>query len=130
MFDGQLEILGVPCNQFNGQEPGWTSQETLNAIKYVRPGGGFEPNFPLFEKAEVNGENKHPLYAWVEAACPPANPDFNDPGRLFYTPLSGHDIRWNWEKVLIDKSGQPYRRYLSSVTPMEIADDIEMMLNS
>jgi hypothetical protein len=46
------------------QEPG-TPEEIMNALKFVRPGGGFAPNFPLFAKSDINGENRLPLYAWA-----------------------------------------------------------------
>jgi len=130
MFDGQLEIVGVPCTQFLNQEPAWSGEELLNGIKYARPGGGFVPNFPMFAKTEVNGANKHPLFGWFASRCPPANHDFMSPtGYLLYEPKSAHDVRWNWEKFLIDKTGQVYRRYGSPVSPLDIAEDIETMLN-
>ena len=47
------------------QEPG-TEEEILNGVKNVRPGGGFVPNFQLFAKIEVNGENEHPLYTYLK----------------------------------------------------------------
>ena len=49
-----LTVLGFPCNQFGHQE-NCNNKEILNCLKYVRPGDGFEPNFDLSEKLEVNG---------------------------------------------------------------------------
>jgi hypothetical protein len=46
------------------QEPG-TPAEIMNALQYVRPGGGFIPDFPLFAKSDINGANRLPLYAWA-----------------------------------------------------------------
>ena len=46
------------------QEPG-TPEEIMNALQFVRPGGGFVPNFPLFAKSDINGANRLPLYAWA-----------------------------------------------------------------
>lgn len=51
---------------FLQQEPAGNSQELFNGIKYVRPGNGFEPNFTMFKKIEVNGENEHPLYTYLK----------------------------------------------------------------
>ncbi|GBM87423.1 hypothetical protein AVEN_222792-1, partial [Araneus ventricosus] len=48
------------------QEPGGNAQEILNGIRFVRPGDGFIPNFPLFKKIEVNGETEHPLYTFIK----------------------------------------------------------------
>ena len=47
------------------QEPG-NGVEIFNAIKYVRPGGGFEANFPIMKKIDVNGVNEHPLYTYMK----------------------------------------------------------------
>ena len=48
------------------QEPGDNGTEILNSLKYVRPGNGFEPNFELTEKIDVNGPNEHPLYTYLK----------------------------------------------------------------
>lgn len=70
--DGGCEfaILGFPCNQFNFHEPGWTPQEIMNGIKYVRPGNGFEPAFRLFEKQNVNGAKENPIYTHLKVNSP------------------------------------------------------------
>lgn len=54
--------MGFPCNQFGLQEPAENKYELLNGLKYVRPGYGFEPKFPLFEKRDVNGKNESKIY--------------------------------------------------------------------
>ena len=59
-------ILAFPCNQFHYQEPGANAREIMNGLKYVRPGGGFEPNFPLFQKIQVNGAQEDPIYTFVK----------------------------------------------------------------
>lgn len=48
------------------QEPGSNYSEILNGIKYVRPGGGFVPNFQMFKKIDVNGKDEHPLYTYLK----------------------------------------------------------------
>lgn len=50
------------------QEPGDTATEILNTIKYVRPGNGYVPKFPMFAKMEVNGKDEHPLYTYLKAS--------------------------------------------------------------
>eukprot|EP00091_Calanus_sinicus_P001190 TRINITY_DN11156_c0_g1_i1.p1 TRINITY_DN11156_c0_g1~~TRINITY_DN11156_c0_g1_i1.p1 ORF type:complete len:103 (-),score=22.25 TRINITY_DN11156_c0_g1_i1:191-499(-) len=101
----------------------------MNAMRYVRPGNGFEASFPQFSRCDVNGENRIPLYSWALSRCEAAVPFFQDPKMLYYTPISREDIRWNFEKILIDRTGQPYRRYASSVEPMLIVDDIEFLIS-
>ena len=67
-FDGSLfEILGVPNNQFGLQEPGH-NDEILNGLKYVRPGGGYVPNFLMTTKSDVNGPDEHPLYTFLKVS--------------------------------------------------------------
>uniref|UniRef100_A0A2C9JW72 Glutathione peroxidase n=1 Tax=Biomphalaria glabrata TaxID=6526 RepID=A0A2C9JW72_BIOGL len=98
-------ILGFPCNQFLKQEPGANGTEIMNGIKYVRPGGGFVPNFQLFEKIEVNGVNEHILYIYLKSVCPPTATVFNQT-RLFYTPIKASDVAWNFEAFLIGYDGK------------------------
>lgn len=50
------------------QEPGDTATEILNTIKYVRPGNGYVPNFPMFAKVGVNGEDEHPLFTYLKVS--------------------------------------------------------------
>jgi glutathione peroxidase len=100
-------VLGFPCNQFLGQEPGTAEEiEKFCTSKY-------DVTFPLFEKLEVNGDNTHPLYLFLKNALP----------------LEGkNDIRWNFEKFLIDVNGVPVKRYAPKTKPVEIEKDIEELL--
>ncbi|XP_076429096.1 glutathione peroxidase 6 isoform X1 [Peromyscus maniculatus bairdii] len=59
-------VLGFPCNQFGKQEPAKNS-EILHGLKYVRPGGGYVPNFQLFEKGDVNGENEQKFFSFLKS---------------------------------------------------------------
>lgn len=61
-----FSVLAFPCNQFMYQEPGANAKEILNGLKCVRPGNGFEPNFPLFQKTQVNGKNEDPIYTFLK----------------------------------------------------------------
>src|SRR3954452_5800678 len=85
--DRGLRVLGFPCNQFMGQEPG-TPEEISEFCSTT-----YGVNFPLYEKIEVNGEDRHPLYEQLVDV-----PDVAD----------GHtgDIRWNFEKFLVSRSGE------------------------
>jgi glutathione peroxidase len=82
-------VLGVPCNQFGGQEPG-TAEEIAEFCSAT-----YGVSFPLTEKVEVNGENRHPLYAELVDV-----PDADG-----YT----GDIRWNFEKFLVGPDGTVVR---------------------
>ncbi len=105
-----LVVLGVPCNQFHGQEPG--SAEEIAEFCSVNYG----VTFPLTAKVDVNGADRHPLYA--------AMVDTPD--------ADGHsgDIRWNFEKFLVAPDGTVAARFGPQVTPEapELAAEIERQL--
>ena len=105
-----LEVLGFPCNQFGAQEPGTETQ--IKTFCETR----FGVTFPLFAKLDVNGAERHPLYAFLTAQ--PTQPD--GPG----------DIQWNFAKFLIDKSGQVVARFSPTVAPAapELMQAIEQAL--
>lgn len=63
-----LRIVGFPCNQFGFQEPGKNKYEIMNGLKFVRPGYGFVPNFPLFEKRDVNGKKEDEIYTFFKVS--------------------------------------------------------------
>ncbi|QES52211.1 glutathione peroxidase [Streptomyces venezuelae] len=90
-------VIGVPCDQFGGQEPGTAEDiQTFCAA-------GFGVTFPLLEKSEVNGEGRHPLYR-----------------ELVQTPDAegeAGDIRWNFEKFLISPTGEVVGRFRPRTEP-------------
>lgn len=90
-----LVICGFPCNQFGGQEPG--SNEEIKEFCTSK----FSVNFPLFDKIEVNGANRSPLYGQLAGDGSPF------PG----------NIKWNFTKFLIGKDGKIIARFESKVTP-------------
>ena len=103
-----FEILGFPCNQFKGQEPG-TEKEIHNFCKV-----NYGVTFPLFSKIDVNGDHTHPLYVYLKKEAPGF--------------LGTQSIKWNFTKFLIDRNGKVIKRYGSSTKPAELADDIEALL--
>uniref|UniRef100_A0A1I7Z1W7 Glutathione peroxidase n=1 Tax=Steinernema glaseri TaxID=37863 RepID=A0A1I7Z1W7_9BILA len=110
-----LKILAFPCNQFLMQEP-IRDDEILNALKYVRPGNGFDPEvkgLDIYGKLDVNGEEEAPLYTFLKASCPTTNTTFKRRDHLFYDPIRANDIEWNFEKFLVDRSGRPRYRFLA-----------------
>ena len=111
--DQGFTVLGVPCNQFLGQEPG-TAEEIQEFCSTT-----YGVTFPLTEKVDVNGDARHPLY---EALTPV--PDSGD----------GHagDIRWNFEKFLISPAGEVVARFNPTVDPEapEVTEAIEGILPS
>jgi glutathione peroxidase len=123
-----FKVLGVPCNQFGLQEPGENGTEIMNSLKYVRPGGGFEPNFQLTEKIDVNGPDEHPLYTYLKSFCPSPTQCFAVKDRLFYTDQKSSDIRWNFEKFLIDRRGIPVMRFSELYEMENLEVDIQNLL--
>ena len=100
-----LQIVGVPCNQFGGQEPG-SSEEIASFCKK-----NYGVTFPLLEKQDVKGANQSGLYkALVNSNA----------GK-------GTDVRWNFEKFLVDASGKVVQRFSSGVKPdsAELTNAIE-----
>lgn len=90
-----LVVLGFPCNQFGGQEPG-TNEDIKQFCSST-----YSVTFPLFDKIEVNGANRHPLYVAL------AGKDSPFPG----------DIKWNFNKFLVGKDGKIFKRFDSGVKP-------------
>ena len=101
-------VLGFPCNQFGAQEPGdATAIEQFCQVN-------FGVTFPMFAKIEVNGENTHPLYAYLKHEA---------------TGLLGTEaIKWNFTKFLVDRDGQVVERYAPATKPEDLAEAIEALL--
>ena len=110
-YQGQgFDVIGIPCNQFGEQEPGSADEiATFCSTNY-------NVSFPLTEKIEVNGDNRHPLYQSLTEAAD----------------AEGHtgDIRWNFEKFLVGRDGNVIARFSPLVVPEapELVDSIEKAL--
>lgn len=98
-----LVVLGFPCNQFGGQEPG-TQAEIAEFCER-----NYGVSFPLFAKLEVNGPGTHPLYTWLKADHPGA-------------------IEWNFAKFLIGRDGKVVTRFAPAVLPAELEGPIAKLL--
>ena len=103
-----LAVVGLPCNQFMGQEPG-TAEEIAEFCSAT-----YGVSFPMTEKIEVNGDGRHPIY---QVLTDTADSD-------------GHtgDIRWNFEKFLVAADGTVLKRYNPRVEPAELKGDIDSLL--
>jgi glutathione peroxidase len=101
-------VLGFPCNQFGGQEPG--EAEEIGAFCEKNYG----VTFPLFAKVDVNGDNAHPLFKKLKKDAPGI--------------LGTEGIKWNFTKFLIRKDGTVYNRYAPATKPEELIADIEKLL--
>jgi len=88
------------------------------------------PNFEMFAKSDVNGKNENPIYTFLKSRCPSVRKEFQAPYKLYYDPYHQDDIRWNFEKFLLDHRGQPVRRYDESLDPSEIVPDIDTLLDN
>ena len=122
-------VLGFPCNQFGGQEPG--TDEEISSFCSLN----YQVEFPLFQKIEVNGDHAHPLYQYLRQQAPEEE-KLDENGTLYKhlsanVPelLEGSTIKWNFTKFLIDQDGNVVRRFSPTTTPEEIEGDIERLLS-
>uniref|UniRef100_A0A8C5MKA8 Glutathione peroxidase n=1 Tax=Leptobrachium leishanense TaxID=445787 RepID=A0A8C5MKA8_9ANUR len=123
-------ILGFPCNQFGLQEPG-NNEEILPGLKHVRPGGGFVPNFQMFEKGDINGKKEQKVYTFLKNSCPPVGTSLGNPlNRLFWDSLKTNDVKWNFEKFLVGPDGQPLRRWHPRTPVSQVRKDIIFIMKS
>jgi len=121
--DEFFDIVAFPTSHFLLQEPG-RNDEIMNLLQYVRPGGGFIPNYRVAAKAEVNGANEEGLYTFLKGACPGPTERLGETSTFYWTPIRQYDITWNFEKFLIDHEGKPVRRYNPVTSPLNVKDDI------
>jgi peroxiredoxin len=105
--DQGLVILGFPCNQFGGQEPGAEAE----IVQFCSL--NFGVSFPIMEKVDVNGDGAHPLWEWLKSEK---------------SQLGMSRIKWNFEKFLVDKEGWVHDRYASTTTPSGLEKPIEELL--
>jgi glutathione peroxidase len=108
-FKGQgLEVLGFPCNQFGGQEPGDSGQIGAFCEK------NFGVQFPMFEKIDVNGDAAHPLYQYLKKSA-----------KGF---LGTEAIKWNFTKFLVNRQGEVVDRFAPTTKPDELEAKIAELL--
>ncbi|WP_139979752.1 glutathione peroxidase [Nocardioides litoris] len=107
--DQGLVVVGFPCDQFGGQEPG--SEDEIGAFCQKNYG----VTFPMMSKVEVNGDGAHPVYQWLRG----------EKGGLL-----GSKIKWNFTKYLVGKDGQVIDRYSPTTKPEKISGDIEKALKA
>jgi glutathione peroxidase len=102
-----FSVLGFPCNQFGGQEPGDAKQiEQFCTTNYA-------VSFPLFAKIDVNGGGAHPLYQYLKSEK---------------SGLLGSSIKWNFTKFLVDRSGKVVARHAPTTSPEALTKEIEALL--
>ncbi|GAB5364060.1 hypothetical protein AAMO2058_000937100 [Amorphochlora amoebiformis] len=126
--------LGFPSNQF-GHQTNNKAEEVLDQLKYIRPGNGYEPNFPIFARTDVNGKDALPLFTYLKHKLPvPVGEDgetlMSDPLFLIWSPVARNDISWNFEKFLVNKDGIPVKRYSRRYPTMDIKKDIQALLQN
>lgn len=100
-------VLGFPCNQFGGQEPGDASQIAAFCEK------DYGVSFLMFDKVDVNGTHAHPLYNFLKSEK---------------SGLLGSAIKWNFTKFLVDRAGQVVGRFAPTTTPESLKEKIEALL--
>ena len=103
-----FEVLGFPCNQFGGQEPG-DAAEIANFCSLT-----YDVTFPVFAKVDVNGDAAAPVFKHLKKAAPGL--------------LGSEAIKWNFTKFLVDRDGKVVGRYAPTTKPTDIEKDIEALL--
>jgi glutathione peroxidase len=108
--DRGFTVVGFPCNQFGGQEPG-SSEEIAEFCSE-----SYGVTFPMTEKVDVNGAGRHPLYAVLTAVPDAAG--------------QAGDVVWNFEKFLVSADGRVLKRYRPQVVPddLDLIADVEALL--
>ncbi|KAI7851054.1 thioredoxin-like protein [Circinella umbellata] len=106
--DRDFTIVGCPCNQFAGQEPG--NEDQIQEFCQLN----FGVSFPLTAKLDVNGDKEAPIYKFLKESQPGL--------------LGMKRVKWNFEKFLVDREGNVVKRYASLTEPKAIAADIEKLL--
>ena len=102
-----LVVLGFPCDQFGGQEPG-TEEEIGEFCSR-----SFGVSFPLFAKVDVNGPGAHPLWTWL---------------RQEKSGVLGDAVKWNFTKFLVNRDGRVIGRFASTTTPAQLTGHVEAAL--
>lgn len=97
-YKDKLVVIGFPCNQFGGQEPG-THEEIKNFCEK-----NYGVTFLITEKIDVKGDDQHPIYKWLTSK------DLNG--------VDNSSVKWNFQKYLVDEEGHYVEMFLSTVTPM------------
>jgi glutathione peroxidase len=105
--DKGLVILGFPCNQFANQEPGDAKDISEGCLI------NYGVSFQMFSKIDVNGANAHPIYKYLKKEL---------------KGFPGSEIKWNFGKFLIDRDGNPVKRFSPIVKPENLRKDIEKLL--
>ena len=106
--DSGLVLIGFPCNQFGGQEPGDAKEIESDCLV------NYGVTFLITQKVDVNGENESEIFKYLKSALPGI--------------LGSEDVKWNFTKFLIDKEGNPVKRYAPTTEPKDLEGDIEELL--
>lgn len=105
-----LVVLGFPCNQFGGQDPGSNTEIATFCQR------NYGVSFPMLARIDVNGPKADPLWTWLAAQAPGL--------------LGSKAIKWNFTKFLIGRDGAVLRRYAPTDTPQSLAGDIKAALQA
>lgn len=103
-YADKVVVLGFPCNQFGGQEPG--SEEEIKSFCDLT----YKVTFPMFSKVEVNGDGAHPLFEYLKSEAPGL--------------MGSKAIKWNFTKFLVDENGKVLKRFAPKDKPEAIAKEI------
>ena len=128
--DQGFEVLDFPCNQFGHQAPG--EDEEIHAFCT----GRYKTQFDQFKKLDVNGETAHPLFVWLKENAPAEQEPKGLKNKAAMKMIAGisstckepNDIKWNFTKFLVDRSGRVIKRYSPTYDPKDMDADIAALL--
>jgi glutathione peroxidase len=103
-----FSVLGFPCNQFGGQEPGDAAEIAQFCSR------SYDVTFPLFGKIDVNGAEAHPLFQYLKGEAKGV--------------LGSEPIKWNFTKFLVDRNGKLAGRFAPTTTPKDLEKEIEKLI--
>ncbi len=106
--DRGLVVVGFPCNQFGGQDPGSDGEIAQFCSR------NYGVSFPMMAKVDVNGARAHPLWKWLKASAPGL--------------LGSQAVKWNFTKFLVGRDGRVIKRYAPNDAPASLEADIEAAL--
>ncbi len=108
-YKDNFVVLAFPCNQFGAQEPG--SNDEIASFCDL----SFKTSFPLFSKIDVNGKDTDEFYKFLKNQLPGL--------------MGTEKIKWNFTKFLIDKNGNPIKRFAPQVKPSDLESEIQKLIN-
>lgn len=125
-------ILFTDSWYFTFSQENTKNHEILTALKHIRPGNGFVPNFPIFERLEVNGKNASEIFVFLRDHLPLPSDDpvsfMTSCTNIIWEPVTRTDVAWNFEKFLITPEGKPHKRFSRYFQTCNLQSEIKSVI--